>query len=332
MQDEFEQQLFQKAVIPHSLGKLERLCLQLARGGKKHLSRPHLVVFAGDHGITKEGVSHSTKAVTVQMATAFSHGQGACGLFCRELGVGLSVVDMGMDVPRTPPGIQDLSVARGTRDFLHEGAMTPRQCGLAIARGRSVVRDLDADCLLVGEMGVGNSTSAATMLARLLHLPPESVVSAGSGASEDDLLHKREVVAASLRRDPVTEPEGVLCAFGGFEIAGMVGAMLEAGERRIPLVLDGMITLAAALCAKGLGCDTSLWIAGHRSSALGCGQALDALGLEPVMEMGMRLGEGTGALCAWPMVRLASVLWDLGSFSALGVDDSTRTLQALGIV
>lgn len=327
----WKERLLKKAMIPHSLGSLETLALRLAEGGVVSLSAPCLVVFCGDHGVVAEGVSHSDQRITREMASLFVKGGGACGLFARKLGVPLTVVDCGM-LQGDDMGMLDYHLRYGTSDLLWMNAMSRGEAQASLESGKAIVDQLSMDCLLVGEMGVGNSTSASCLLSRLLAVDPSLVVGTGSGQSLADLEHKRDVVKKALLRSSVTRPLDVLAAFGGFETGMMAGAILEAGKKGIPVVLDGFITLSAALLAKALGADTSLWIAGHRSSAPGTDLALKELGLSPLLDLGMHLGEGTGALAAWPLVELAVSLWEMPSFEEAGVTDSTKHLKELGIV
>ena len=327
----WQEKLLEKAMIPHSLGDLETLALRLAEGGVVSLSAPCLVVFCGDHGVVAEGVSHSDQRITRQMASLFVRGGGACGIFAGKLGVPLTVVDCGM-LQGDDRGMLDFHLRYGTSDLLVMDAMRKDEALASLECGRKIVEGLSMDCLLVGEMGVGNSTSAACLLSRLLHVDPSLVVGTGSGQSLKDLEHKRDVVQRALLRSSATRPLDVLAAFGGFEIGMMAGSLIEAGRKGIPIVLDGVITLAAALLAKELGADTSLWIAGHRSSAPGSDLALRKLGLSPLLDLGMHLGEGTGALAAWPLVKLAVSLWEMPDFKEAGVTDSTKHLKELGII
>lgn len=316
-------ELREKAMIPHSLGALETLCVSLAGENVRSLEKPCLLIFASDHGITNEGVTHSDKAVTFQMARAFAHGEGVAGLFARLQGVPLTVIDVGMDTDEKDPLIVERKILRGDRDFLTGDSLSENEVEQALEVGRACVRDAVGeghDCILLGEMGVGNSTIASALVGRMGAFPLERIVGIGSGGTKEDRNRKIEVIQQGYRLHPDTP---VFQAFGGLEIAAMAGAMEEASALHVPVLLDGFITYASALYEKSkFGILSPLVIASHVSGSPGSSLVLDALHLSPLLSLGMRLGEGTGALAAWPLVRLASHLWDLKSFRQLSVPDS----------
>lgn len=329
--------LLEKAMLPASLGRLEELSVRLGTMGAFDLEKPMLLLFAADHGITAEGVTHSAKAISYEMSRAFAHGYGAAGLFAYLNNVPMAVIDVGLDTDETDEAIINRKIAHGTKDFLFADAMTETEEETAFSIGSEMVemaKDKGCDIVLFGEMGVGNSTAASAVIARLCSSGVEEVTTSASGLSADELSHKREVVKAGLALHPERKGKEVIRAFGGFETAAIAGAMVTASRLSIPILLDGMITNAAALAAVDM--DERVkghLIAGHRSAAAGADLALDVLGLSPVLELGMQLGEGTGALAAWPVVRLAShLVHGLKGFGELGVEDSTKNLQRLGLL
>ncbi|MFA7168728.1 MAG: nicotinate-nucleotide--dimethylbenzimidazole phosphoribosyltransferase [Sphaerochaetaceae bacterium] len=334
---ELREKLLEKAMLPRSLGAMEDLAVRLGSVGAFDLERPELLLFCADHGVTREGVTHSAKEISFQMARSFAHGEGVSGLFCRLNHIPLSVIDVGLDTVVTDKCIIDRKISRGTRDFLDGDAMTDEACTLAMdagARMVETVRDRGCDIVLFGEMGVGNSTSASAILSRSLHVPVREVTGSASGLGEAELDHKREVVEKGLMLHPEKDGFGLLRAFGGYETAAMAGGMIAAAHAGIPVLLDGLLTYAAALCAVDMDVMVSKYlVAGHRSAAPGSSQALLALGLSPVLDLGMQLGEGSGAAVAWPVVRLAShMIHGLKAFGELDVKNSTRDLQCLGLL
>lgn len=333
-----QQTLLQKAMPPGSLGELAALAIRIALITPRPVSRLSLLIFAGDHGIVEEGVTHSPQEITWQQCLNFAKGGGACGLFARAHGVDLTVVDMGVAHQFLPSdGILDRKIGMGTRNFLTEDAMDAKQCLLAMQCGRLLVRQKKQagfDAIAFGEMGVGNTSSASAIASALTCLEVGSVTGRGSGLSDCDLKAKCDVIEQALRRNPVRTPLGVLAAFGGFEIAAMVGAIIEAAALSLPVLLDGFITTAAAVvsCAIEPNCKEYL-IPAHLSGMQGHDLLLDYLGLpRPILDLGMQLGEGTGALTAWPIVSQASrILTEMTSFSHAGVTDSTSLLREKGI-
>lgn len=332
---------------PGSLGRLEGLAIQLAgiRGQVvTDIVRPAIVVFAADHGVTRQGVSPYPSAVTRQMVLNFVAGGAAVNVLARAAGAELVVVDVGVAgdrIDRGRPPARGLAfvadrVRSGTRDLTEGPAMTIDETAAAIAVGRRVVAGTiagDVDLVALGEMGIGNTTAASALVAALTGRPPAVVTGRGTGVDDAGLRRKIEVVERALSRHlPRSDAEGatppdalaILAALGGLEIAALVGAMLEAAERRIPVVLDGFITGAAALVAGRLapGLPARL-IAGHRSTEPGHAIALDELRLEPLLELDLRLGEGSGAALAIPIVRTAArICGEMATFDEAGVSNT----------
>jgi len=311
---------------PGSLGRLEALAVQLA-GIRARLvtavERPAIVVFAGDHGVTRQGVSPYPSDVTRQMVANFVAGGAAINALARAAGADLVVVDVGVaGEPIPAPAIDErrftlvtARVADGTRDFAAEPAMTMSQTLAALDVGSRSAADLagaGCDLLGVGEMGIGNTTSSSAIVAALTGRPAADVTGRGTGLDD----------AALARHAPdAGRPLDVLAAVGGLEIAALVGAILTAAGQGIPVVLDGFITAAAALVAARLAPNLpGRLVASHRSAEPGHRVVLETLGLEPILDLGLRLGEGTGAALAMPLIGSAArVLGEMATFEDAGV-------------
>ncbi|MCL8208878.1 MAG: nicotinate-nucleotide--dimethylbenzimidazole phosphoribosyltransferase [Actinomycetia bacterium] len=317
---------------PGSLGRLERLAVDLA--GKLGTDRPEVdpalvLVFAGDHGVVEEGVSPYPPEVTRQMVGGFLAGHAAISVLARAAGLDLEVVAMGVAGPLpVAPGLTAVQIRPGTANFTREPAMSLGEARAAVEAGRHQAARAAARgyrTILLGEMGIGNSTAAAALTAALLDLPPEAVVGPGTGLDAAGVRHKADVVrrGLALHGPYVRDPWEALARLGGLEIAGMVGAVLEATARGLLVVLDGFITGAAALVATRLDpAAGERLLAAHRSSEPGHGRILDALGLEPVLEWGLRLGEGSGAALAFGLVRAAAAVpREMATFEEAGVSD-----------
>jgi nicotinate-nucleotide--dimethylbenzimidazole phosphoribosyltransferase len=318
-----------------SLGRIESLAMQvgLVLGTEApRLLQPQLVVFAADHGLATHGVSAYPSDVTWQMVENFLAGGAAVSVLARQHGLALTVVDCGVRHDFAPrPGLLNRKVAPGTADALSGPAMTPAQCEQAIETGRQVVRSLPGNALLLGEMGIGNSSAAALLLARLTGSDIADCTGAGTGLDAAGLERKRALLAQVLARHAeATTPRAALAAFGGFEIAALVGAVLEATAQRRVVVVDGFITSAAVLVARALD-PAVAWccVFSHRSGEAGHGLMLRHLGPDgsaparPLLDLGLRLGEGSGAALAWPLlVSACALLRDMASFESAGVSRS----------
>jgi nicotinate-nucleotide--dimethylbenzimidazole phosphoribosyltransferase len=308
---------------PGSLGRLEAVALQVAavQGTPwPRWQRKALVLCAGDHGVVAEGVSAYRPEVTARMVLQFVAGAAAVNAFARQGGIALTVADLGVNHDfGGATGIVHAKLRRGTRNLVVEPAMTPGECEAAIAAGRGLVPD--CDLLAVGEMGIGNSTSAAAIVCALLGEEPEAVVGRGTGVGDITWLRKVGAVRRGLARGG--EP---LSSLGGYEIAALVGVIEAAAERGIPVVLDGFITGAAALCAaRRTPSVRSALIAGHRSAEAGHGRVLDALGLAPMLDLAMRLGEGSGAALAMGLVEAGCrTLSEMRTFEEAGIEDAVE--------
>ena len=310
-----------------ALGRLETLSIQLAgmTGRLDWLPRRRAVLIcAGDHGIAAQGVSAYPQAVTQQMVLNFLAGGAAVNVLARQMGACVTVVDAGVigDFADHPDLIRG-KIAPGTADFSAGPAMTAAQADAALALGKAAVaRELahGLDLLAVGEMGIGNTTSASAIIAAVTGRPVAEVTGRGTGVDDAALRHKVALIEAALARHAPATVD-TLAKIGGFEIGAMAGAMLAAAAQRVPVVLDGLISTAAALVAAQIAPDVRHYlIAGHRSVEPGHRAALAWLGLEPLLDLDLRLGEGTGALLAIPLIEAAMrTLQEMATFEAAGV-------------
>ncbi len=307
---------------PGSLGRLEAVALQVSavqRAVPPRCARKTLLLMAGDHGVVAEGVSAYQQKLTARMVIQFASGAGTVNTFARQLGVELRVADLGVDHDFAGASlVLDRKVRRGTRNLAHEPAMTPEETEAAIAAGAALVPD--CDLLGLGEMGIGNSTAAAAIATALLGEAPEALVGRGTGVGDTAWLRKVDVVRRAVALHADGDP---LQCLGGYEIAGLVGAIEEAARRGIPVVLDGFITgVAALLAARRDARVLGVLIAGHRSAEPAHALVLDALGLSPLLDLGMRLGEGSGAALALSLVEAACrVQREVKTFEEAGIDE-----------
>ncbi len=313
-----------------SLGRLEALSVQLAGIAGRSLprvDRKAVVVLAGDHGVAAEGVSAYPPEVTAQMVLNFLGGGAAVNVLARQAGARVVVVDVGVagDLP-AHPDLVPAKVARGTASFLRGPAMSREQAAQAIAAGAGVVAaeaGRGLDLLATGEMGIGNTTPASAIAAVYTRLPVAQVTGRGTGVDDAGLARKVEVIEAGLalhRPDP-DDPLGVLAAVGGFEIGAIAGVCLAAAAHRVPVVVDGFISAAGALIAAAL-CPAArpYMIASHLSVEQGHGPLWQALGLEPLLALDLRLGEGSGAVLAMHLVEAACrILGEMATFEDAGV-------------
>jgi nicotinate-nucleotide--dimethylbenzimidazole phosphoribosyltransferase len=294
-----------------SLGVLETLAKQIGLiQGTTALSivGPAILVFAGDHGVVEEGVSAYPQDVTWQMVENFLAKGAAINVFARQMGCALHVVDAGVNHDfGVRDGLHDRKVAHGTSNFAQEPAMTASQCDAALAHGAALVADLPGNVVGFGEMGIGNTTAAAALMHKLTGIPVAQCVGAGTGLSAEGVLHKQRVIeAAAAKHAGATEALQVLATFGGFEIAMMAGAMLKAAELRKVLLIDGFIVTSALLVAARLQpAILDYCVFAHCSDESGHKLMLDNLGARPLLNLGLRLGEGTGSALALPLLHAA---------------------------
>jgi nicotinate-nucleotide--dimethylbenzimidazole phosphoribosyltransferase len=318
-----------------SLGRLEDLACQIAavRGlAAPPVPRPALVVMAADHGVSDEGVSAYPAEVTGQMLLNFAGGGAAINVLARQAQARLVVVDMGTRTP-PPEGTPILSrrIGPGTRNFTAGPAMTSGQAVAALEAGIALGQELadgGVDLVGLGEMGIGNTTAASALTAVLLGLPPAEVTGRGTGIDDATWQRKVDAIArgiATNRPDPA-DPLAVLAALGGFEIAGLAGVALGAAACRLPVVVDGFIAGAAALVAARLApALADHLVASHRSVEVGHRAVLAALGARPLLDLDLRLGEGTGAALALPLCAAAlRLLHEMATFASAGVSDTGR--------
>jgi nicotinate-nucleotide--dimethylbenzimidazole phosphoribosyltransferase len=299
-----------------ALGRIEDLAVQLgliANGAPPTFDRALLLVFAGDHGLTAEGVSAYPSSVTQAMVATFLAGKASANAFARAVGAELRVVDAGVDA-ELPSHLNLLAekVRRGTRNAAVEPALTSEEVAQALETGARIARDAVAEgfeILALGEMGIGNTASAALLMHRLAPAPLVECVGRGTGHDDAGLARKLATLERAAARSDATEPAAVLAEFGGLEIAMMAGAVIGAASARVPVLVDGFIASAAALAAIRLvPAVQDYCIFCHRSAEQGHQRMLAALDVEPLLDLGLRLGEGTGALLALPVVRAASRL------------------------
>jgi nicotinate-nucleotide--dimethylbenzimidazole phosphoribosyltransferase len=318
-----------KTKPPGALGRLERLALQVGliqQTLEPALRQPVMLVFAGDHGVTTAGVSPFPQEVTRQMVLNFLAGGAGINVFARQSGMAVRVIDAGVNADfGVLENLIAAKIAHGTRNFLEESAMTREQCEAAIAKGADIARREIArgsNVLGFGEMGIGNTSSAAILTSKLCGVPLEQCVGRGAGLSDAGLEKKRALLAAAIARHPdVHAPLDVLATFGGFEIAMMAGAMLAAAERRAVLLIDGFITTSALLVAACLyPAIKDYCIFAHESGEPGHAKQLAWLGASPLLSLEMRLGEGTGAALVYPLAQAAvNFLNEMASFESAGV-------------
>lgn len=309
-----------------SLGRIEALGLRIGSilgSTAPALEQPQMLVCAGDHGLAARGTSAFPSDVTWQMVENFLAGGAAVSVLARQHSIGLTVVDCGMrrELPARP-GLVLARVGPGTRDALEGPAMNRTECAQAIAQGRAVARGLPGNALLLGEMGIGNTSAASLLLARLAGLDVADVTGAGTGLDADGVQRKigilREVLA---RHADAVLPLQALAAFGGFEIATLVGAVIEAALQRRVIVVDGFIASSAVMVAAALEPNVlQRCVFAHRSGERGHALMLAHLRAEPLLDLGLRLGEGSGAALAWPLLQSAcAILRDMASFESAGV-------------
>jgi nicotinate-nucleotide--dimethylbenzimidazole phosphoribosyltransferase len=327
---------------PGALGALETLGSRLSaiagRVPPPVPAFPVVVVFAGDHGVLAEGVSPWPAEVTAQMVANFRAGGAAVNVLARQVGAEVVVVDVGVATPLPEgPGGRRLvaaNVRAGTGNIAVEAAMTRDEAVRALDAGARLAADLvldGADCLVTGDMGIGNTTPSAALVAAFTGRPAAEVTGRGTGIDDATWEHKVAVVERALARAAVvagdgpvpSDPVNVLAQLGGLEIAGIAGLVLGGAAARVPVVLDGVISLAGALVAQALAPTVvGYCVAGHRSTEPGASAALAHLGLEPLLDLGLRLGEGTGGCLAVPLVQAAArLLREMATFDSAGVSE-----------
>lgn len=319
---------------PGSLGLLEQAAITLAglqANDRPALDRIHISVFAGDHGVCDEGISAFPQAVTAQMIANFASGGAAISVMAKELGAWLEVINLGTVEPAASlSGVLDRVIAPATANLAQTDAMTPSQLETALSHGDEAAdraRRAGAQLFIGGDMGIGNTTSAAALACALLGRDPEQLVGPGTGLDARGVSHKSDVVRRAIGRIGNTRaPLDILRALGGFEIAALTGAILGCAARGIPVLVDGFIVSAAALVAVRQQPRAREWLLfGHQSAEPGHKSLLQALEAEPLLELGMRLGEGSGAAIAVPLLRSACALHNgMATFEAAGVSNRSE--------
>jgi nicotinate-nucleotide--dimethylbenzimidazole phosphoribosyltransferase len=316
-----------------SLGRLEELAARIAavRGEIPASVRPAIVVAAADHGVAAQGVSAYPQEVTGQMLANFAAGGAAINVLARAAGARLVVVDAGAAAPFEHPLVLSRRLGAGTADFAEGPAMDEETAVRGIFAGAELARELASDgigLVALGEMGIGNTTAAAAIAGAFLGLDPVELCGRGTGLDDEGVARKAEVVARALAVNELVgaAPVRVLACVGGFEIAFLVGVALGCAAERVPVVLDGFITGAAALVAARLApAAAGAMIASHRSAERGHAPVLEALGLDPVLELDLRLGEGSGAALVLPVLASSlALLRDMATFQSAGVTDAGR--------
>ena len=316
---------------PGSLGKLEQLAITLA--GMQASDTPavddvHISVFAGDHGVCDEGISAFPQEVTAQMVGNFAHGGAAISVIANELGAKLEVINLGTlgEVPALP-GVVDQVIASATANLALKDAMNREQLEKALNSGDTAAQraaDNHAQLFIGGDMGIGNTTSAAALACALLSAQPENLVGPGTGLDAKGVSHKTRVVKTALQRNGDNrDPQAVLASLGGFEIAALTGAILGCAARRIPVLVDGFIVSVAAMVAVRQQPGVRDWLLfSHQSAEPGHRAVLEALDAKPLLNLDMRLGEGSGAAIAVPLLHSACTLHNqMATFADAGVSD-----------
>ena len=313
---------------PGSLGRLEDLSIQVAGiTGRLHnpMEKKHLLVFAADNGVVEEGVSSTPQSVTLSQTINLTREKTGAATLCAHFGCGITVCDVGVNADIREAKVLNRKIAYGTRNIAKGPAMTRQQALQAIATGAELAADTPADILGVGEMGIGNTTTSSAVLAVLLNVEPEKVTGRGGGLTDVSFQKKKTVIrqAIAFNRPDPADPVDVLAKVGGFDLAAMCGAFLGAAASRRPVVIDGFISAVAALCAVRI-CPAvrDYLVPSHASYEIGYRLAMEAMALEPMLLLGMRLGEGSGCPLAFNIVEAAcAVLSHMATFDQAGIDD-----------
>ncbi|WP_338768381.1 nicotinate-nucleotide--dimethylbenzimidazole phosphoribosyltransferase [Bernardetia sp. ABR2-2B] len=332
---ELQRKINQKTKPIGSLGRLEGIALQIGliqQTLSPSLIKPHIVVFAADHGIAESGVSQYPQEVTHQMVKNFLEGGAAINTFCGQNSIELVVTDAGVkgNFDKKQDNFLDLKIAHGTNNFLEKPAMNEKECWKCIEQGSTVVKEIakkGTNIIGFGEMGIGNTSSASLILHHLTGLKLVECVGSGTGLNERGIDKKLTILKQADRKYPKNmKPFEVLTTFGGFEIAHMVGGMLEAAQQKMIVLVDGFIATAAAMMAHALYPQSKEYmIFSHQSGEYGHAHMLEHLRVMPLLLLGMRLGEGTGCAIAYPLLESAvNFLNNMSSFAAAGVSETKK--------
>ena len=318
----------QLAKPPGSLGRLEELSIQLAGiTGKVHnrIDKKHLLVFAADNGVVAEGVSSAPQSVTLMQTVNLTRHKTGASTLCKHFGGEITVCDVGVNADIKEPKVMNRKIAYGTQNIVYGPAMTREQTVQAIVTGIELAQKTDADVIGVGEMGIGNTTTSSAVLSVLLDADVEAVTGRGGGITDTGFLKKKQVIkdAIAINQPDKNDVIDVLSKVGGFDVAAMCGAFIGCAATRRPVVIDGFISAVAALCACKL-CPNCVkyFVPSHASYEIGYKLAMDAMGLQPVFLLDMRLGEGSGCPLAFEVLSAAcAVLNDMATFDQAGIDD-----------
>ena len=318
----------QLAKPPGSLGRLEDLSIQLAGiTGKIHnkIDKKHLLVFAADNGVVAEGVSSAPQSVTLMQTINLTRAKTGASTLCKHFGCEITVCDVGVNADIKEPKVLNRKIAYGTQNIVHGPAMTREQALQAIMTGMELAKSTDADVIGIGEMGIGNTTTSSAVLSVLLDADVDTVTGRGGGITDASYLKKKQVIktAIDVNKPDKNDVIDVLAKVGGFDLAAMCGAFIGAAATHRPVVIDGFISAVAALCAYRL-CPHAgqYFIPSHACSEVGYRIAMDAMDLEPVFLLGMRLGEGSGCPLAFEILSAAcAIMNDMATFDQAGIDD-----------
>ena len=313
---------------PGSLGRLEELSVQLAGiTGRvcNRIEKKHLLVFAADNGVVAEQVASAPQSVTLQQTVNLTRAKTGASVLCAHFGCGITVCDVGVNADIREPAVLNRKIAYGTQNIASGPAMTREQALQAIRTGFALGRDTEADVLGIGEMGIGNTTTSSAVLSVLLGADVEAVTGRGGGITDDSFRRKKQVIhrAIAINRPDRADVVDVLSKVGGFDIAAMCGAFLGAAASRRPVVIDGFISAVAALCAYRLCPNVRGYlIPSHASYEIGYRLAMEAMELQPIFLLGMRLGEGSGCPLAFEVLSAAcAVINDMATFDQAGIND-----------
>ena len=318
----------QLAKPPGSLGRLEDLSIQLAGiTGSVHnkIEKKHLLVFAADNGVVAEGVSSAPQSVTLMQTINLTRHKTGASTLCKRFGCGITVCDVGVNADIKEPKVLNRKIAYGTQNIVHGSAMSREQAIQAIMTGIELAQNTDADVIGIGEMGIGNTTTSSAVLSVLLDADVDAVTGRGGGITDQSFLKKKQVIkdAIVINNPDKNDVVDVLAKVGGFDIAAMCGAFLGCAATRRPVVIDGFISAVAALCAYKL-CSNSVqyFVPSHASYEIGYRLAMDAMHLQPLFLLGMRLGEGSGCPLAFEILDAAcAIINDMATFDQAGIDD-----------
>ena len=313
---------------PESLGRLEELSIQLAGiTGKVHntVEKPHLLVFAADNGVVEEGVSSAPQSVTLMQTINLTRAKTGASTLCKEFGAGITVTDVGVNAEIRDPLVVNRKIAFGTNNMVKGAAMTRQQALTAILTGAETAMQTEADALGIGEMGIGNTTTSSAVLSVLLSADVEAVTGRGGGITDEAFQVKKDVIrkAIALNQPDKDDVVDVLSKVGGFDLAAMCGGFLGAAATKRPVVIDGFISAVAALCAVKLNPLVKHYLVpSHASFEIGYKLAMEAMELQPIFLLGMRLGEGSGCPLAFQVLKAAcAIINKMATFEQAGIDD-----------